>query len=101
MTGVVQVSKKNTFAAVVALHEGSEFEKGRARDSNLDTYTALRMGEVPELEVEFMQSTEVPTELGEPATIVVGPATFAAVGARIRHLPIRPAAVLQAIRAAA
>ena len=39
MTWVVQVSKKNTFAAVVALHEGSEFEKGRARDSNLDTYT--------------------------------------------------------------
>jgi isoquinoline 1-oxidoreductase beta subunit len=53
---------------------------------------------VPELEVEFIDSSEVPVGLGEPATTVVAPAIanaiFAAVGARLRHLPIRRSAAL-------
>jgi CO/xanthine dehydrogenase Mo-binding subunit len=85
----------------MALHEGSEFVAGQVKDTNLDTYTPLRIGDVPELDVEFIDSAEVPVGLGEPATTVVGPAIgnaiFAAVGARLRHLPIRPAAVLQAL----
>jgi isoquinoline 1-oxidoreductase subunit beta len=44
----------------------------------------------------------VPVGLGEPATTVVGPAIgnaiFNAVGARVRHLPIRPEAVLAALK---
>jgi hypothetical protein len=59
------------------------------------------MGDVPEVEVELMPSTEVPVGLGEPATTVVAPAIanaiFAACGARVRHLPIRPEAVRQAL----
>jgi len=46
--------------------------KGRVKDTNLDTYTPLRMGDVPEMDIEFLPSTEVPTGLGEPATTVVG-----------------------------
>jgi CO/xanthine dehydrogenase Mo-binding subunit len=42
--------------------------------------------------------------LGEPATTVVGPAIgnaiFNAVGARVRRLPIRPEAVLTALKTA-
>ena len=87
----------------LTLHEGSEFVKGRVKDTNLDTYTPLRMGDVPEVEIEFLPSTEVPVGLGEPATTVVGPAIgnaiFAASGARVRHLPIHPDAVLQALNA--
>jgi hypothetical protein len=90
------------WGASLALHEGSEFVKGRVKDTNLDTYTPLRMGDVPEMEIEFLPSTEVPTGLGEPATTVVGPAVgnaiFAAAGARLRHLPIRPDAVLRALK---
>ena len=85
----------------MALHEGSEFVKGQPKDTNLDTYTLLRMGDVPEVEVELMPSTETPVGLGEPATTAVGPAIgnaiFAASGARVRHLPIRPEAVRQAL----
>ena len=85
----------------MALHEGTEFVRGQVKDTNLDTYTPLRIGDVPELDIEFVDSTEVPVGLGEPATTVVAPAIgnaiFAAVGARLRHLPIRPAAVLQAL----
>ncbi len=33
---------------------------GPAKDTNLDTYTLLRIGNVPEVEIEFIPSTEVP-----------------------------------------
>jgi isoquinoline 1-oxidoreductase subunit beta len=85
----------------MALHEGTEFVKGQVRDTNFDSYTPLRIGDVPELDVEFIDSTEAPVGLGEPGTTVVAPAIgnaiFAAVGVRLRHLPISPAAVLQAL----
>ena len=85
----------------MALFEGTEFVLGQVKDTNLDTYTPLRIGDVPELDIEFVDSTEVPVGLGEPGTTVVAPAIgnaiFAAVGARLRHLPIRPTAVLQAL----
>ena len=60
--------------------------RGQVKDTNLDTYTPLRMGDAPELDIEFIDSTEVPVGLGEPATTVVAPAIgnaiFAASGAR-------------------
>lgn len=87
----------------LALFEGSAFETGQVKDTNLDTYTPMRMADVPDVEVEFVASTEVPVGLGEPATTVVGPAIgnaiFRAVGARVRDLPIRPEAVKAAIKA--
>lgn len=85
----------------MALHEGTEFVKGQVKDTNLDSYTPLRMGDEPELDIEFIDSAEVPVGLGEPGTTVVAPAIgnaiYAAVGARLRHLPIRPAAVRDAL----
>jgi CO/xanthine dehydrogenase Mo-binding subunit len=86
----------------LALFEGTEFENGQVRDTNLDGYTPLRMADVPDLHIEFVDSPQPPVGLGEPATTVVGPAIgnaiFAAVGARVRHLPIRPEAVLGALK---
>ena len=77
----------------LALHEGTTFENGQVKDSNLNTYTPLRMADVPELDIRFMESTEFPTGLGEPPLIAVAPAIgnaiFAASGIRARDLPIR------------
>ncbi len=77
----------------LALHEGTVFEAGEVRDRNLDTYRPLRMADVPDLDIKFMESTEFPTGLGEPALIAVPPAIgnaiFAATGNRVRDLPIR------------
>jgi isoquinoline 1-oxidoreductase beta subunit len=96
-----QVEGAALWGLSMALHEGSEFVKGQPKDTNLDTYTPLRMGDAPDVEVEFMPSTEVPVGLGEPATTVVAPAIgnaiFAAIGVRVRHLPIRPATVVAAL----
>ncbi|WP_034995616.1 xanthine dehydrogenase family protein molybdopterin-binding subunit [Beijerinckia mobilis] len=87
----------------MALNEGTEFEKGQVRDTNLDSYTPLRIDETPELDVSFVDSAEFPVGLGEPATTVVAPAIgnaiFAAVGVRLRHLPITPQAVLAGLKA--
>jgi isoquinoline 1-oxidoreductase beta subunit len=87
----------------MALHEGTAFHNGQVRDTNLDSYTPLRIGDVPALDISFVDSSEVPVGLGEPATTVVGPAIgnaiFAAVGVRLRHLPIKPADVAAALSA--
>ena len=85
----------------MALYEGTEFTKGQPKDTNLDSYRVLRMGETPEIDIEFIPSTEAPVGLGEPATTAVAPAIgnaiFAATGARVRHTPIRPEVVLAAL----
>ena len=77
----------------IAMHEGTVFENGQVTDRNLDTYRPLRMADVPELDIRFMDSTEFPTGLGEPPLIAVAPAignaVFAATGRRVRDLPIR------------
>jgi CO/xanthine dehydrogenase Mo-binding subunit len=94
---LAQVEGAALWGASMALHEGTRFEHGAVADTNLDTYTPLRMGDVPELDIEFVASTEMPVGLGEPATTVIGPAIgnaiFNAVGVRLRDLPIRAADV--------
>jgi isoquinoline 1-oxidoreductase subunit beta len=98
---LAQVEGGALWGLSMALHEGTEFVKGQVKDTNLDTYTPLRIGEVPELDIQFIDSSEPPVGLGEPATPVIAPAIgnaiFAAVGVRLRHLPIRPNDVLHAL----
>ncbi|MBT8098420.1 MAG: molybdopterin-dependent oxidoreductase [Gammaproteobacteria bacterium] len=77
----------------LALHEGTSFANGEVEDNNLNTYTPLRMSDVPELDIAFMDSAEFPTGMGEPPLIPVAPAIgnaiYAASGVRVRDLPIR------------
>jgi isoquinoline 1-oxidoreductase subunit beta len=98
---LAQVEGSALWGLSMALYEGTEFVKGQVKDTNFDSYTPLRIGDVPELDVEFIDSAEAPVGLGEPGTTVVAPAIgnaiFAAVGVRLRHLPIRPSAVIEAL----
>ncbi|OYU69151.1 MAG: aldehyde dehydrogenase [Alphaproteobacteria bacterium PA2] len=100
---LAQVEGASLWGLSLALHEGATFKDGQIQETNLGRYTPLRMKDVPDLEIEFVKSDQPPVGLGEPATTVVGPAIgnaiFAAVGARVRHLPIRPQAVLEALKA--
>lgn len=99
-----QVEGSALWGLSMALYEGTEFNNGRVADTNLDRYTPLRMIDTPEIEIELVESTEVPVGLGEPGTTVVAPAIanalHAAVGVRLRHLPITPAAVREALQRA-
>lgn len=86
----------------LALFEGTQIKQGQVADRNLNTYTPLRMNAVPELDISFVQNSEFPTGLGEPGLIAVAPAIgnaiFNATGARVTDLPIRPEAVLAAMK---
>ena len=98
---LAQVEGGALWGVSMALYEGTEFVKGQVRDTNFDSYTPLRISDVPALDIEFIDSIEAPVGLGEPGTTVVAPAIgnaiFAAIGVRLRHLPIRPAAVREAL----
>ena len=90
---MAQAEGATLWGVSAALHEGASIVDGQVADTNLDTYTPLRMGDVPELDIRFMDSTEFPTGLGEPPLIPVPPAIgnaiHAATGTRVRDLPIR------------
>ncbi len=68
------------------------FEKSRPRQDNFDDYRLIRLKDVPQVEVHFVESKEDPTGLGEPALnpapAAVGNALFAATGKRWRITPI-------------
>ncbi len=100
---LAQMEGAALWGASMALHEGTVIENGQVRDRNLGAYTPLRMSDVPEMEIAFVESTEIPVGLGEPATTVVGPAIgnaiHAAVGVRMTEIPIRPEAVKRALQA--
>jgi len=64
---------------------------GKVDQGNYDTYTPLRINQMPKVEVHIVPSTEKPTGVGEPGVPPIGPAVanavFAATGQRIRRLP--------------
>jgi CO/xanthine dehydrogenase Mo-binding subunit len=96
-----QMEGASLWGASMALHEGTEFVNGQVKATNLGAYTPLRMSDTPQLDIAFVTSDQPPVGLGEPATTVVGPAIgnaiYNAVGARLRHIPITPAAVKAAL----
>ena len=100
---LAQVEGSMLWGLSLALFEGTEYEKGQPRDLNLDTYTPVRMTDVPELDIEFLRNDHMPVGLGEPGVVSIAPAIgnaiFAAVGARVRDLPLRPEAVRAAMGA--
>ena len=75
-----------------ALYGGITLERGRALQTNFDTYPVLRMANCPSIESFFVNSSLAPTGLGECGVPSVAPAIcnalFALTGQRIRRLPL-------------
>jgi len=57
----------------MALHEGTAFANGQVKDTKFDADIPMPIGDVPNLDIEFIDSTDVPVGLGEPGTTVVAP----------------------------
>ena len=87
----------------LALFEKATLKDGGIEQTNFDSYTPLRMSQMPEVAVSVIANGEHATGVGEPAVTVVAPAignaVFNAVGARVRSLPITAEAVKAAMKA--
>ena len=74
-----------------AMYSKLTFKEGAPIQKNFDTYRLIRMKEIPEVEVHFVDNGIDPTGLGEPALPPTGGAVanaiFAATGKRIKNQP--------------
>lgn len=75
-----------------ALYGEITIKDGATEQSNFHDYKWMRMGEVPEMHIEFIKNELPPRGLGEPplppAIPALANAVYAATGKRIRKLPI-------------
>jgi isoquinoline 1-oxidoreductase beta subunit len=87
-----------------ALMEEVAFKDGGPRSGNFDTYPILRMGAVPEIEVEVTPGGGPLGGIGEPGVPPIAPAVsnavFAAAGIRFRTLPMNPQRVKEEMKRA-
>jgi isoquinoline 1-oxidoreductase len=100
---MAQLEGSSLWGVSIATKEFATMKDGAFEQDNYDTYTPLRMEEMPELDIEIVSPGHYPVGCGEPAVTVVAPAIanaiHAAVGARVRSLPITPEKVKAAMKA--
>lgn len=89
---VTQIESGVIYALTATMKAPVSIENGRVKQSNFHDLPVLRMNEVPEIEVHFVDSHAEPTGLGEIGVPNVAPAVanalFAATGQRLRQLPL-------------
>jgi CO/xanthine dehydrogenase Mo-binding subunit len=99
-----QVEGAALWGLSLAMYEKATLKDGGIEQTNFDTYTPLRMSQVPEVAVSVIANGEKATGVGEPAVTVIAPALgnaiFNACGARVRALPITAEAVKGAMNKA-
>ena len=97
-----QIRGSALWGASQIMAEKLTLKNGAFEQSNYHQYTPIRLANVPEIDVTIISSDHHPSGVGEPASTVVAPAVanaiFNAVGARVRHMPISPEALLEAMK---
>jgi isoquinoline 1-oxidoreductase subunit beta len=88
-----QMESAIAYGLSAALHGEIQIRDGRVVQRNFHDYPMLRLREMPQIDVEIMQSEEAPEGAGEPGTPPVAPAVANAVfkitGQRLRSLPLK------------
>jgi isoquinoline 1-oxidoreductase beta subunit len=96
-----QIQSAIIFGVTAALYGEITLKGGRVEQTNFDTYQVLRMNEAPAIEVHIVQSLDPPGGMGEAGTSAIVPAVtnaiFAAMGKRLRKLPIDTTALKQPV----
>jgi isoquinoline 1-oxidoreductase len=84
------------------MSERLTYKNGAIEQTNYHEYKPIRQVDVPEFDIELIESGRHPVGVGEPASTVVAPAVanaiFNAVGVRVRHMPITAEAVLEGLK---
>ncbi len=87
-----QVEGSIVFGLTAALRGRISVQDGSVEQSGFHDYPLLGFGEVPEIDVQIVESVEPPTGAGEPATPPIAPAVanaiYTATRRRIRALPL-------------
>jgi len=90
-----QVEGSVGFALSAALSGEITLKGGRVEQGNFDGYPLLRIGDMPQVEVHIVASTNAPTGIGEPGVPPVAPAVAnaiaAATGKFLRKMPFNAA----------
>ncbi|MEN7550509.1 molybdopterin cofactor-binding domain-containing protein [Rapidithrix thailandica] len=90
--GKGQIEGSIIWALSALKYGGVEVEKGVVKQRNFHNNRLLKMDEIPEIEIYFIESDEPPSGLGEPGTPPLAPAVlnalFDATGKRIRKIPV-------------
>jgi isoquinoline 1-oxidoreductase subunit beta len=98
-----QVEGAALWGLSLAMYEKATLKDGGIEQTNFDSYTPLRMSQMPEVAVSVIANGEKATGVGEPAVTVIAPALgnaiFNACGARVRALPISAEAVKAVMKA--
>jgi len=88
---VAQMQGGICFGLSAMLAEEITMTKGVVDQANYDTYTPLRLEQMPAIEVHIVPSVNLPTGVGEPGVPPLGPALanaiYRATGKRVRILP--------------
>jgi isoquinoline 1-oxidoreductase len=102
MNATAQITGAALWGASQVMSERLTYKDGAIQQTNFHEYQPIRLAEVPEFEVEIIQSGRHPSGVGEPSSTVVAPAVanaiYNAVGVRVRHMPITPEAVLEGLK---
>lgn len=94
-TVAAQMEGAIVYGLSAALYGEITVKDGKVEQRNFNDYKALRISEMPKVEVYIVPSNEKHGGVGEPGTPPIAPAVvnaiFAATGKRVRSLPIKPA----------
>jgi isoquinoline 1-oxidoreductase beta subunit len=87
----------------LALSESISMDQGIVEQTNFHNYRIPRNSDVPNIEIEIVHTQNPPSGAGQMATPLIAPTipntVAAAIGVGLRHMPMTPERVLEALNA--